>query len=269
MDRYNEAKLLYEQGKSLRQISKELNINRKLLSKKLKEDGIVIRDINKNNVPKSKRIHKLNDKIFETIDTEEKAYWLGFLYADGYVNSNKGIELSLKESDYEHLIKFQQFMGCDNNIVYRPIQKAYRIGIYSKKIAQDLINLGCVQAKSLILEFPTEEQVPKHLISHFMRGYFDGDGSLTFSQGQLRFSVLGTSKFLDIYESFILNCLDRKTSNKRSTKSDSTVESIQYGGNTQVFKIFNFLYNDATIYLERKHAKYIAVLGQEEDNTKS
>lgn len=271
MARYEEAKMLYLQGKSLRKISEELGINRKLLSRKLKEDGIIIRDINKNNISKSKRFHQLNDTIFEIIDTEEKAYWLGFLYADGYISKDRGIELTLKESDYEHLKKFQKFMGCDNDIVYRKQQKAYRIGVYSKKIAEDLIKLGCFQAKSYILQFPTKEQVPDHLVPHFMRGYFDGDGCIAYSQGQLRFSVISTPEFLDVYEYYILKILNRSNNNKRLKRSDwsERTETISYAGNCQVQKIFNFLYNNATIYLERKHAKFIAVLGQKEDNIES
>ena len=271
MNRYKEAKLLYEQGKSLRKISEELNINRKLLSRKLKEDGIIIRDPNKNSISKSKRIHELNETIFEVIDTEEKAYWLGFLYADGYIDKEKGFELTLKESDYDHLIKFQKFMQCDNNIAYRSQQKAYRIGIYSKKIAQDLINLGCFQAKSFTLKFPTSEQVPEDLIHHFMRGYFDGDGCITYGQGQLRFSVIGTPEFLNDYEAYLLTALNRTTVNKRLRRFDWTenTETINYSGNKQVNKIFNFLYKNATIYLERKYAKYIAVLGQKEENKES
>lgn len=265
MINYDRAKELYAQGKSLRTISQELNINRKSLSKKFKEDGIIIRDPNKNSVSKAKRIHALNDSIFEIIDTEEKAYWLGFLYADGYININHGVELCLAECDYEHLVKFQSFMECDNDITYRPDTKSYRISIYSKKVAQDLINLGCFQAKSLILNFPTSEQVPEELIHHFMRGYFDGDGSIATSapnrgtRRQLRFSILGTNAFLDGYDKRILNVLKRTTPNKRGR--DGETYHIQYSGNKQVGIIFDYLYNNSTIYLDRKYTKFIAVLG--------
>ena len=64
---------------------------------------------------------------FENIDTEEKAYWLGFLYADGYVNANEDkIELCLAEKDFHHLEKFKNFIGLPNKICYREATKAYR-----------------------------------------------------------------------------------------------------------------------------------------------
>lgn len=73
---YENAKKLYKEGKSLRQIGDLLSIDRKKLSKKLKEDGTIIRDPNKNSVDKgkAKRIKKVDKSIFERIDTEEKAY---------------------------------------------------------------------------------------------------------------------------------------------------------------------------------------------------
>ena len=254
---YNRAKELYSQGKSLRAIAEELNINRKSLSKKLKKDGIIIRDPNKNNIPKSKRIHSVNESVFEIIDTEEKAYWLGFLYADGYVGDNR-LELALQAKDLEHLVKFKEFMESEHVLEFKKNANAYRIGIGSKKICSDLTNLGCYKAKSLTLQFPSKDIVPEHLIHHFMRGYFDGDGCIIASKS-LRFSVIGTNDFLDIYESYILQALNKEKPNKRYNEGQAS--SIKYSGNIQCEKIFDFLYKDATIYLDRKYTKFIAVLG--------
>lgn len=260
---YERAKELYKQGKSLRQIGDLLGISRKGLSKKLKEDGIIIRDPNKNSVQngKAKRFKEVDESIFEIIDTEEKAYWLGFLYADGYVN-DKQVELALKAEDIEHIKKFKAFMKSEHKISYKSSTDSYRITICSSKIASDLSRLGCIQAKSLVLTFPNKEQVPEHLIHHFMRGYFDGDGCIAYGQGQYRLSILGTDKFLDKYEDYILSILDRTNRNKR--KLNGQASSIQYAGTKQVNKIYNFLYKDATIYLERKYNKFLknAVLGQ-------
>ena len=254
-DQYLKAKQIYiNENKSIRKISNELSINRKLLSKKLKEDNIIIKDKNKNYISKAKRFNFYDSSIFKIIDTEEKAYWLGFLYADGYVNLNKGIELTLKEDDLSHIKKFKNFMKCDNKISFREKQQAYRISIYSKELAFDLTQLGCFQNKSLKLKFPTENQVPKHLIHHFMRGYFDGDGCICFGQGQLRFSVIGTKEYLLEYEKNILKVLNRKHPNKWN--SEGKAYNIRYGGNIQVSKIFDYLYKDATIYLDRKHNKF-------------
>jgi hypothetical protein len=120
---------------------------------------------------------KNNIDIFQNIDTEEKAYWLGFLYADGCVHSQENkIELGLAEKDYEHLNKFRNFLQIKNKIAYRDSTKSYRLSFRSKKSKQDLIALGYIPCKSLLLHFPNSQQVPDYLIKHFIRGYFDGDG---------------------------------------------------------------------------------------------
>lgn len=122
--------------------------------------------------------------------------------------------MTLKKDDLDHIEKFKTFMKSDHKISFREHQQAYRFSIYSTELAADLIKLGCFQNKSLILEFPTEKQVPRELIHHFMRGYFDGDGCISYGQGQLRFSVIGTELFLQRYEEIILKELNRNKPNK-------------------------------------------------------
>lgn len=93
---------------------------------------------------------------FENIDTEEKAYWLGFLYADGCVGSAEDkIELGLAEQDFHHIEKFRDFIGINNKISYRPSTKSYRYSFRSSSCKQDLIKQGCVPKKSLVLKYPT------------------------------------------------------------------------------------------------------------------
>lgn len=81
-----------------------------------------------------------NRYIFENIDNEEKAYWLGFLYADGSVGSTDyRVELGLAEKDLEHIKKFKNFIGLDNKISYRPKSKSYRYSFKDKIFKEILI----------------------------------------------------------------------------------------------------------------------------------
>ena len=138
-----------------------------------------------------------NIRNFEIIDTEEKAYWLGFLYADGSVSSTDNrIELGLAEKDLNHIEKFKEFIGIPNKISYRPQTKSYRYSFKSIPCKEDLIKHGCVPKKSLILKFPTEEQVPEHLIRHFIRGYFDGDGWFSNTSSCFQVGIIGTEDFI-------------------------------------------------------------------------
>lgn len=193
---------------------------------------------------------------FNKIETEEQAYWLGFLYADGcvsYQDWNNQIELSLQERDLHHLEKFRNFIGNDNTLAYREKQKAYRYCFRSKQIKQDLIALGCVPRKSLILTFPTKEQVPDNMLKHFVRGYIDGDGCLFIASRSktMKIEVLGTVDFLsglqercELFQSKIL------------AKPPTKIHRISLGKQTTVKEICNWLYKDANVYLDRKYQKY-------------
>jgi hypothetical protein len=226
-------------------------------------DGLLYRILKYHDVeldPSHIRMHTVNDDIFDVIDTEEKAYWLGFLYADGYVynQTSYSLELTLAEKDKLHLEKFKSFIGSTSELEHKKVSinqkhfNAYRLTVCSKNISDALINLGCVQNKSLKLKFPTK--VPYELINHFMRGYFDGDGSIGCYSNSLRFSVLGTKEFLDGYKEVLCKESNLNTDNKYEMNGKAFV--LRFGGNIKVKKIYDFLYKDATIYLERKRDKF-------------
>lgn len=196
-----------------------------------------------------------NQNIFNVIDSEEKAYWLGFLYADGTVRSKPGdnqIELSLQAQDYDHLVKFRKFIGNNNKIAYREKQKAYRYCVRSKQMKQDLIRLGCVPNKSLILTFPNKKQVPDCLLRHFVRGYTDGDGCLCVTHNKMHYELLGTKEFL----SGLQNRVGLFQGTVYLKHKDSEIRRICLGGSEQVKQICDWLYKDSKIYLDRKYNKY-------------
>lgn len=197
---------------------------------------------------------------FESIDTEEKAYWLGFLYADGYVNKNSNsIEFCLQEKDYSHVVKFSRFMGI--NDLSRIKRKtvllngkkyfSYRITITDKLLKENLIELGCVPNKSLILKFPSEKQVPKYLVRHFVRGYIDGDGSIgryRKNQNRPQLQILGTPEFLHL----LIDSMGWKELKFGHNKhhSDRTFFAIWEASYVQNY--LDDLYLNSTIYLDRK-----------------
>ena len=261
----NDIIKLYKEGNSIKTISDILNIGKKRVQNCLLNNNIQIKQYSEY------RKHILNENTFEVINTEEKAYWLGFMYADGYVNTTgwaNQIQLGLSEKDYNHLIKFKEFLNCDYDITFKEKTNSCHLNINSKKMAKDLTNNGCFQAKSLLLNFPTTEQVPEELIHHFMRGYFDGDGCITYSKTQRCIEIVGSHDFLNGYESILLKVLNRDSANKRGSAGNA--ETIRYNGNNQVQKIYNFLYKDATIYLERKFNKFnMQMPSQDETDKKS
>lgn len=119
-----------------------------------------------------------NKDYFSQIDNAEKAYWLGFIYADGYISSQDrfGIELSIL--DFNHLQKFAN--ALDSNIRIKTRTRNNRefcnITIKNSKIHNDLINKGVFFNKTKNIHFPTREQLPEKYNKDFIRGFFDGDG---------------------------------------------------------------------------------------------
>ena len=126
-----------------------------------------------------------NNSYFENIDTQEKAYWLGFIYADGYIgknNNNGRFGISLSTEDIDHLYKFKESIESSHPINKYRVSSGYKIGaeycriiICEEKLVNDLIKQGCVYNKTNILSPPN---IDKKLRRHFIRGYMDGDGSI-------------------------------------------------------------------------------------------
>lgn len=237
---------IYKEKKiSLTKLAKQLKLDRETLTKWVRESGMHINIDGKN---------RINTHTFEKIDTEEKAYWLGFLFADGNVGKNR-IELSLALKDTAHLEKFKKFMTWDGDIKIDNKVGRCRMYFCDKKMAEDLIKLGCTERKSLTLRFPTEDQIPKHLIYHFIRGYFDGDGHISDPKNlkaTFHLSLLGTKHFL----TSILDIIPLNPHLKiKNVKQSQEVFFFQLSGmNARMF--LKYLYDDATAFLTRKKERY-------------
>lgn len=255
---------LYQSGVSIREISKIVNHDRRALAKILKENNILIRD---NSINSRKYEHDYS--FFESIDSEVKAYWLGFIYADGFIeskrsNGNQKLGITLSKVDKKHLFKFKENISATNPVFdyrgsgYVEDKMFSKILLTSQKTVDDIRDKGVLENKTHILEFPTEAQVPQHLISHFMRGYFDGDGSLSYyfigkEKRYYEMNIIGTESFLNAYQTVLGKSL------KLGSKDDITFQ-LHIGGNQQLRKLTKFLYKDATVYLDRKYDKALGLL---------
>lgn len=225
----------------------------------LKENGVM-----RNNSEKSRK-YTYNKNFFKVIDTEEKAYWLGFIYADGYIvnginGKNKdALGITLNDKDKGHIDKFKKSIDSNHPIkIYKTKygSNSARIIIQDEELVEDLIKLGVLRNKSLILKFPTTNIVDESLIYHFIRGYFDGDGSFKKKGRKIRgydFSVLGTIEFLTELRTYLGIDNDIRKCNKNN---DSNNYHLTFGGNQKVKQISKLLYKNANIYLDRKYKRY-------------
>ncbi len=151
----------YMNGEAIGSISDSLNVDFSAVKNFLVRNQI--------NIRRTTKKYQFNEDYFNRINSEESAYFLGFLYADGCnVEYESKIVITIHKQDAYILEKFKQFLELDKPQKFTKAGYAHLL-INSPIISKDLAKLGCINNKSLILKFPTKEQVPSHLIHHFMR----------------------------------------------------------------------------------------------------
>ncbi|HHP5737048.1 hypothetical protein [Bacillus cereus group sp. MYBK74-2] len=220
--------------------------------------------------------YEYDKDYFKIIDCEEKAYWLGFIYADGYVSiynngRNHEFGIELKASDDEHLKKFNRSINGNIELSYRTREHKFSkytsvvdicsIRIYSQRFVSHLIENGVVLNKTYVLDFPNF--IPKELMRHFIRGYIDGDGYIRFGKRtsgngygyETRFGFTCYSKKFTIgLKKFLENELNLET--ELVLYKDKSSFSVDTANQKQLLSMLEYLYNNSTVYLDRKHQNY-------------
>jgi intein-encoded DNA endonuclease-like protein len=248
------AKKLYEEGKTLDEIANLLGCCRQSVSVQLKKIGVKV--IRKN------IMYDINETIFDNIITEEQSYWLGFIFADGNIsNKNNYIRVNLAGKDINHLIKLKKFLNYKREInVYKTKQGYFisRLSVSNKHLWNRLNEIGCVPNKTKVLKFPIEIfNGDENLIRHFIRGYWDGDGCLTYRDKEHKrpsVNVISTNDFLREMEKHIP--VTPKKTLRLKHKSNDIIRVWGKEGKT-AFEVAEYLYKNSTIYLERKYDKYL------------
>jgi hypothetical protein len=210
----------------------------------------------------NKRIYNVNDLFFNELN-EKSAYWLGFIYADGYISKTENcIRITLSVKDEGHLLKFKNDIQSESPITYHmnrysenyPLTKKARVSIFSKQIKEDLSKLGCNPKKSLNCRFP---ELPQNLIPHFIRGYFDGDGSVYTIKpyGRMRnssigISFIGTEEFIYVLKDKLE--FPKEKGIRKDKRLNVNIRILEFAGYNIVEKFRNYIYNNATVFLDRK-----------------
>lgn len=253
-------------GISLRKLEEETGFNRKILSREIKK--YLNKETNFSN-----RKYELNENYFENIDSSEKAYWLGFIAADGCVyqtgSGSNVLSFNLNIKDKNHLEKFLQ--AIESTAIIKIIKGTgfgtgtdiASLQINSNKMVKDLNSLGIVQKKSLILDKPN---IDKKFYNDWIRGYFDGDGSITIElpNGNSQINFLGTKEVLTFIQETLrpekINKLQLNDLNKNSF-------SLTYGGKQLILQLLNKFYKNPIIYLDRKYEKVLKVYSRFEEQS--
>lgn len=235
-----------------------------IVKKVLKEYGIEIRDYstaaalsNENRVK-----YNINHEYFKT-ESSNMAYILGFLASDGTVRKNANeIKVSLNAKDSCFLESIKNELHSDKDIKFYTTSDGFdccTFSFTSKTIKEDLSKYNIVPAKTFTFKFPTN--LSRKYWIDFIRGYFDGDGSIsTAGTGAIKWQISSATedvliKIVDFfYEEYGIPKV-----NIIKTKRIHDFYNISYSTNA-TRKIYQILYTENSLFLPRKKEKYESIL---------
>jgi len=248
---------LYSNGFNMKQIANQLDLHYTTVSRFLKKSHIEIK----------RRRYEFNESYFDEINSPDKAYWLGFIFADGSISCQHGLRISLKYADVSHL---EKLMDCLAFIQRPPIKvrvikdKKYAcLKITSKKLFSGLVKSGINSDKTK----NPQNIIPIHFKWDFIRGFFDGDGCLYYQL--VNGGIRNITSYFTVHENLIDSLTDAMNDvipkNKWSITSHwrtSYIRSLRINGYKNCIPFLDQIYINCDIFLERKFQKYIQLRNQ-------
>lgn len=239
------------------------------------------------------RQYELNPNYFNKIDSHEKAYVLGFLYADG---SNRGDGITFTQ-DFERidiLEKIRNALGS-NAPIREKLPGHYILEVFSNTMVKDIEALGVIKNKSLLLQFPSFQICPEEFMSSFILGYFDGDGCIwngkrkkmlvkdsTRKEGyreriihNVKFTFTGCASFIESLQEYLvkIGIVKRKTklnyskANNPNTPTCNKVCTMEYSGRGQIRNLYEYMYSNSPIWCNEKRLKFEEIFCASEEKS--
>jgi len=258
----------YLSGINNKELCKKYSKSRSYIQKLLKKNGISLRK----GCEVTKKYH-INENFFEEIDNENKAYILGLIFADGCI-SNNTVKINLIETDSHILNDIAKIIIKSEYelLTIKESTKTWKDGktytskpqrlltLNRKKMVDDLrINYGLCESKTYKIRYP---KINSKYNSHFIRGYFDGDGCFYNSKQYInnnRINIVSNDFFIcqlkEIIEKKLsINCTITNT-------SINNISRLNIYGNIQTKKFLDWIYDECDLKLNRKYLKYLDVYG--------
>jgi hypothetical protein len=245
-----EMLLAYKSGENLTSIAKRYGTSHTTVASVLRGQGIQFHLQNG-----LTRFHTYDSRYFQVIDMEEKAYWLGFLTADGCITagrtkiSSQRLTIHLGIRDYNHLIKFKQALRATQMVSKN--ERSCSFTIYNAELVADLAVHGIVPRKTLHTK---PAQIVSALERPYWRGVIDGDGYISKDGKQL--VLVGDYDVVLAFQKFVLTHCPKV---KASIFRDSSIYTFQVTG-ASARKMLEVLYGEATVYLDRKYERAKLIL---------
>ncbi len=250
-------KMYWEDRKTLAEIAEHYDVYPKTLTEQMRKNGIPTR--HSAATPYNSK-YEFNRNFFDVIDTEEKAWVLGFIISDGHVSKQGSIMFSVHERDEDILDKINSVLESNVKVQQKRGTPYCSLTLTSRYMCSVLLEYGLNSNKSKGFDFAKVlEVVPDELKVHLIRGMFDGDGSLRvykydyFKKHSYHFGYTGT------YEtcSYVRNFFELFTKMVDEGGAWTCVTS----NHADILRICDILYSNATIYGNRKYHTYLEILG--------
>jgi hypothetical protein len=242
----------YESGETQPKLGKQYGVTQCAIWHILKNRGIQRRH-------RSHARHSLNERAFDEI-TEESAYWIGFLMADGCVSCTKGcytIHLALQRRDADHIYRFQSFVGSTHKVSIS--RNVIGLSFMSKRIADRLHEFGVVPRKSLTAAVTGGLELNRD----FWRGEIDGSLGMWSMKGRVRagFSLVGSVAMMQQFAAFVSKVIEKPFSVVNLHGKVATISLLGW----RAVAMCDALYRNCSVALPRKLAlsKRIALWGAE------
>lgn len=245
--KYDEIIKLYDGDShySIQSIAETLSISPSAVWRCLRKNSIIKED-------NSFKKFNYNENRFKNIRTEADAYWLGFLFADGYNNVIKHeVELTLQYEDVNIVNSFKSYIG--DGKIKKVMKSGFPQAQYrfvNKTISNNLEKHGCIMNKSFTKEFP---EIQNKLIRHFIRGYFDGNGNVTISNNTITFKIYTASKN---FAYSLKNILEEELNTNINIHKRKNIYELSKTEKASVKKFCQYIYKYSKIKLERKYKKF-------------
>lgn len=250
----------YNNLQGITKVSESLHVDYRRVKRALINNGIPVKC-------HRTRKHSVNHSAFSEL-TPDACYWIGMLFADGYIYHPKDrehleIHISLGKVDKEHLMKLINFTQStyavgNHYVPYTKIIKAYRTKIISNQIANDLMKYGMCKDKLAREAHPSLAQS-----RDFWRGMIDGDGCISiahFKNGNPFYPVVDLTAGLPLLKQFLVfvKTITPTTVNPHKTCSDRLYRTHING--SHAIKLLPILYHESSMFLNRKHNKALDII---------
>jgi transcriptional regulator with XRE-family HTH domain len=249
----------YSAGESTYDLAREFGVSDGTIGKVLTQHGV-----QKRSASEVHRRYCCDHSFFDSVDSEAKAYWLGFIAADGNVYKNI-VKIGLSARDRDHLLRFKADIKSDHPITDYTSTTGVSVSaveISSPQIAEALAQHGVVPRKTFILDWP--EDLDPGLLPHFLRGYSDGDGWFHVTKSPyvrkrdggrrevLHWGIAGTERFCLAAQGFLMRETGVTKGDLSPHAKSPRIFRLSYGSTLQASRVYHLLYDDATVYLPRK-----------------